>query len=109
MRAAIRRRPDTAQDEQAWQEELACWGVALEPESEAEPEVIEVWEEHQTVLTWWLSIPAFLQWNGPVCLGMDACQVKADVDLSGREVDPEDYHKLKLIANEMTEELNRRE
>lgn len=109
MRAAIRRRPATAQDDQAWQDELACWGVTIDPIAEPEPEEVEVWEEHQAVLEWWLSIPGFLRWNGPACLGMDACQVKADADLSGRTVTPDDYLKLKLIANEMTEELNRRE
>lgn len=107
MRAAIRSRPATAVDEQAWQDELACWGIQSAPESE--PDVIEVWDEHRTVLEWWLDIPVFLCWNGPVCLGMDVCQIKADADLSGRDINPDDYRKLKLIAQVMTEELNRRE
>ena len=61
------------------------------------------------MLEWWLAIPAFLRWNGPCCLGMDVCQVKADADLSGRTIDPDEYRKLKLIANVVTEELNQRE
>ncbi|MDO6497324.1 hypothetical protein [Photobacterium sanguinicancri] len=109
MRAAIKRRPATARDEKEWQDELAAWGIETELTMAGESDYVEVWEEHATVLEWWLSIPAFLRWNGPVCLGMDVCQVKADVELSARDVTPADYQKLKLIANEMTEELNRRE
>ncbi|MGF1727213.1 hypothetical protein [Photobacterium nomapromontoriensis] len=113
MRAAIQRRPATAKEEQDWQDELASWGIESDPfvkiGAEAETEVVTVWDEHQSVLEWWLDIPAFLRWNGPVCLGMDVCQVKADADLSNRTINPDDYHKLKLIAHTMTEELNCRE
>ena len=111
MRAAIQRRPATAKDDQDWQDELASWGIESDTfaKVEAEPEVITVWDEHQNVLEWWLDIPAFLRWSGSVCLGMDTCQVKADAELSGRMVDTDDYRKLKLIAQTMTEELNRRD
>lgn len=72
-------------------------------------ETIEVWQEHADVLEWWLTIPAFLRWNGVCCLGMDVCQVKADAELSGRGINPDDYQKLKSIASVMAEELNQRE
>ncbi|MDO6542820.1 hypothetical protein [Photobacterium sanguinicancri] len=72
-------------------------------------ETIEVWQEHADVLEWWLTIPAFLRWNGFCCLGMDVCQVKADAELSGRGINPDDYQKLKSIASVMAEELNQRE
>ncbi|MDX1301186.1 hypothetical protein [Photobacterium sp.] len=108
VRAAIKRQPATAKDEQDWQQELASWGVSQNPEPKVNDD-IEVWQEHAEVLEWWLTIPAFLRWNGFCCLGMDVCQVKADADLSGRTINPDDYQKLKSIASVMAEELNLRE
>lgn len=104
MRALIKRRTATLKDQDEWQDELAFWGV----QDPVEDEEIELWFEHKNVVSIWLSVPGFLKFNGAVCLGMDVLAVEADMRLSGIEISPADYQKLKLIGRTLTEELNER-
>ena len=67
---------------------------------------IEFWCEHQTALNWWWQVQDLMRYNGAVCMGLDVLAVKADSELSGREVSQEDYLKLRLIAQTVTELVN---
>ena len=90
------------------EEDLAAWGVDQSPEPEAE--LFEVWKEHQEALLWWLQGGAQLKFhsspNGSVCTGLDVVALKADAELSGRTVDPQDYRRIQLIARMVAEHLN---
>lgn len=103
----MRHRPTSRQDDEEWEKEMALWGLIDVPPTEDEP--IALWQEHEIVVMWWISIPSFLRFNGIVCLGMDPVAVRADLELSGKSYPPEQYHKLKLIARTLAEELNQRE
>jgi hypothetical protein len=96
----------TAKEQDAWDEECQFWGLA---KADNEPELIPLMDENLAAVEWWMSIPSFLRWNNGVCLGMDVVSVQADLALSDRESEPENYQKLKLIARVITEELNQRE
>ncbi|MBY8232368.1 hypothetical protein [Vibrio fluvialis] len=108
MRAVLRQTAPTRLDDEEWQAEKALWGIETltdEPEDHA----ISVWKENWDAITWWLSIPGFLKWNFNRCIGMDVMAVKADAEMSHRDINPDDYQKLKVIARTVTEELNGRE
>ncbi|WP_155741975.1 hypothetical protein [Vibrio nigripulchritudo] len=102
----MKRRTATQKENQAWQQELANWGIQ-EPRSQEES--IVVWEENWAAIEWWLSVPGFLKFNQHVCLGMDVLAVKADADLCRRAVVPSQYQQLKVIARALAEELNTHE
>lgn len=107
MLAFLSHSAPTQHDNDEWQAEKVLWGIeSLEDEK---PEQIELWEENLSVVEWWLSIPSFLKWNFNKCVGMDVIVVKADAEMAQREINPDDYRKLKVIARTVTEELNRRE
>lgn len=86
---------------------MALWGIA-EDNNEELDEFIQIWPENWEAITWWVTIPSFLKWNMNHCMGMDVMAVRADAEMSGREINPDDYHRLKLIARTVTEELNGR-
>lgn len=108
MRSFIKAPAVSPQDDEEWQAEKALWGIE-EPDDEPQDDTIPVWEENWQAIMWWLSIPGFLKWNFNRCLGMDVMAVKADAEMSGRDINPDDYNKLKVIARTVTEELNGRE
>ena len=89
-------------------EDLAAWGIEASPEPE--PEWFEVWEEHREALLWWCQGGSQLKFlatpQGVTCQGLDAIALKADAELSGRTVDPDDYRRMQLIARIVAEHLN---
>lgn len=107
MRAFLKQPATSPQEDEEWQAEKALWGINDLEDNEENQDIL-VWEENWNALMWWLSIPGFLKWNLSCCLGMDVVAVKYDAEMSGRDIDPADYHKLKLIARTVTEELNGR-
>ncbi|KEQ19169.1 hypothetical protein [Endozoicomonas numazuensis] len=102
--------PITPKGQAEFEDDLAAWGVQQSPEPKAE--VFDVWEEHREALLWWCQGGAQLKFNSSstssVCTGLDVVALKADADLSGRTVKPEDYHRMQLIAREVAEHLNSR-
>ncbi len=66
---------------------------------EAEPEPVVFWDEHRSAIEWWLQVQDLLRWQGPVCEGLDVNAVKADAEMSGRTINADDYHRLKLISH----------
>lgn len=90
-------------------EDLAAWGVEQAPEPIQE--FFDVWEEHQEALLWWCQGGAQLRYfstpDGIRCQGLDVVALKADAELSGRTVKPEDYERIQQIARQVTEHLNR--
>ncbi|WP_243033013.1 hypothetical protein [Vibrio cincinnatiensis] len=106
MRSFLRAPAVSLLDDEEWQAEKALWG--LESDDEEEEELIPIWDENWDVVMWWLSIPSFLKWNFNRCVGMDVMAVKADAEMSSREINPADYQKLKVIARTVTEEFNER-
>lgn len=94
----------TQQDVEDWEKEMALWGIS-DP-SDPLDETIGVWPENWEAMNWWLSIPSFLVWNFSHCVGMNVLAVKADAEMSGRDIVPDDYRRLKIIARTLTEELN---
>lgn len=89
-------------------DDLAAWGIESPPEPQSE--VFDVWEEHKEALLWWCNGGSQLKFNtgphGTVCTGLDVVALKADAELSGRQVDPDDYNRMKLIALHVAEHLN---
>ncbi|WP_330925286.1 hypothetical protein [Candidatus Sororendozoicomonas aggregata] len=98
----------TPGDQQALADDLAAWGVTDDPQPQ--PDTVEVWEEHREALLWWFSGGAQLKWlataGGMVCQGLDVVALRADATLSGRDVTPEDYQRMRLIATVVAETLN---
>ncbi|MCG9624642.1 hypothetical protein L1D34_07285 [Vibrio mediterranei] len=87
------------------------WGVD-DPDVDQEDALPELWEENLDAMEWWLSIPNFLtfvpniQAGRTVCTGMNVEAVKADAEMSKRDINPSDYDKLKAITRTLVEEYN---
>ncbi len=70
---------------------------------------IEFWAEHENAIVWWLQVQDLLRYSHnqiTVCEGLDVVAVQADVVMSGRQVDPVDYQKLRLIGHTVTSLFN---
>lgn len=104
----MNRRTVTTQDQKDWDEEMQAWGMT-EDVKDPNDELIPLWEDNWSVIEWWFSIPNFLNFNGFSCTGMNVLAVKADAEMSERQIDKTEYGLLKLIARTLTEELNSRE
>lgn len=97
------RTPASKAQQQQLQQEMHLLGIEAES---VDDNPIEFWAEHQTALNWWWQVQDLMRYNGAVCMGLDVLAVKADSELSGRKVNQEDYLKLRLIAQTVTELVN---
>lgn len=98
------RTPASQAEQQELQQEMRLLGIEADKIDDIQ---VVFWQEHQAALNWWWQVQDLMRYQDCVCLGLDVTAVKADSDLSGREVVSEDYQKLKLIAHTVTEALNR--
>lgn len=85
------------------QQEMRLLGIEAD---EIEDIPVVFWQEHQAALNWWWQVQDLMRYNGAVCMGLDVLAVKADSEMSGREVNVDDYQKLRLIAQTVTEIFN---
>lgn len=97
----------TPREQAELDEDLAAWGVEQTPEPELDD--FEVWYEHREALLWWCHGGGQLRFNGAVCIGLDVVALQADANLSGRTVQPDDYQRMQLIAQEVSNHLNSRQ
>jgi hypothetical protein len=102
--------PVTVRGQAELEEDLAAWGISEAPEPPEEN--VEVWDEHREALLWWCQGGGQLKFqassNGSICMGLDVVALRADAELSGRTVKPEDYSRLQHIARQVAEHLNSR-
>ena len=98
----------TPQGQAELDSDLAAWGVEETPEPA--PDEFEVWDEHQEALLWWCNGGGQLKFiataKGVSCQGLDVVALKADAELSGRRVNPDDYQRMQLIARMVADHLN---
>lgn len=104
MRELYLRTPTSQAEQRQLDKELQLLGIQDTPPVEDAP--IVFWDEHKAALDWWWQVQDLLRYNEYVCMGLDVLAVKADSELSGREVKVEDYHKLRLIAHTVTQLFN---
>ena len=92
------------------QAELAAFGFPpaeiAQQLDEASPDVFELLPENQTVIAWFGDVQECLRWNNQLCLGLDWCQVKAEAELSGREIDQKELERLRLFGREFAAALS---
>ncbi|MCE9679617.1 hypothetical protein LZP69_10640 [Shewanella sp. AS1] len=98
------RTPTSKAEQRQLDKELQLLGIEDKAPEEDAP--IVFWDEHEAALNWWWQVQDLLRYNECVCMGLDVLAVKADSELSGREVSVEDYQKLRLIAHTVTELFN---
>lgn len=82
---------------------MAMFGIK-QPRQELQG--IEFWDCHKIAVEWWLQVQDLMRYEQSICIGLDVVAIKADAEMSGREIDKEDYLKLRLIAKTVTDILN---
>lgn len=106
MRELYGRTPDSKAQQRELTREMQLLGIKdSAPETDAP---VAFWQEHQAALDWWWQVQDLMRYNTSVCMGLDVQAVKADSELSGREVTAENYQKLRLIAHTVTDVFNQR-
>lgn len=81
----------------------------ITPDAPANNNPIAFWAEHENAIVWWLQVQDLLRYSHnqiTICEGLDVVAVQADVAMSGRQVDPVDYQKLRLIGHTVTGLIN---
>ncbi len=86
---------------------MALLGISHQIESEAP---IEFWDEHQSAVLWFIQVQDLMRYSYGagvmVCEGLDVLAVQADANMSGREINKEDYLKLRLIGHTVAQLVN---
>lgn len=68
----------------------------------------EVLEANWPALQWFLEVDDLFRYEGGVCLGLDVLAIQANAQMSGQEVVPADYKKLRLLGQMAASELNKK-
>lgn len=107
MRAWYLRTPLSHAEQQAINEEMALLGIHHPLERE---QPIEFWEEHQGAVEWFMQVQDLMRYGYGagvmVCEGLDVLAVQADANMSGREINQDDYVKLRLMGHTLAQLIN---
>lgn len=106
VRQLYARPQSSATEQQQLQTEMRLLGIETTATIADSP--VAFWQEHKAALDWWWQVQDLLRYNGAVCMGLDVPAVKADAEMSGREINQEDYQKLRLIAHTVIAVFNDR-
>lgn len=72
------------------------------------PQHIEVLEANWPALEWFLQVDDLFRTDQGVVIGLDVLAIKADAEMSGRQISPELYNKLRILGRVATAELNKK-
>lgn len=72
------------------------------------PQHFDVLEENWNALRWFLDIDDLFRVDQGVVIGLDIQAIKADAEMAGREIKPQDYEKLRTIGRVAAAELNKK-
>lgn len=73
-----------------------------------EPQHFEVLEANWPALEWFLEVDDLFKTDQCVVIGLDVLAIKADAEMSGRQISPEVYTKLRILGRVATAELNKK-
>lgn len=72
------------------------------------PQHFDVLEENWNALRWFLEVDDLFRVDQGVVIGLDIQAIKADAEMAGREIKPQDYEKLRTIGRVAAAELNKK-
>ncbi|GLX86376.1 hypothetical protein tloyanaT_26290 [Thalassotalea loyana] len=103
----------TNHDIKQMHKELQAFGIdentiAKELKQFNQPRACELLSENLDTFMWFTQVDDLLKYQNGVCLGLDVLAVKADCEMSQREVTPTQYKHLRAMASAVAHKLNER-